>query len=217
MQAVGPLQSKPYHIHNQSLVTHFHLTYGDISMPHLVDKSGYPQDPVLRQLEFQLGDLAERWRGSYGDDEQQRHIIEMYHAILSKLYQQGWDAVLDVESELPDELMPDEYLRRNGRFKHSDESISLVDTGIIFIARNAARNGQLPHQIVALIRDRMNARFGGSRSIVAIEACICQAFEIPLREVRDVERWIGLFPTGDWTDLELDDYLAPWFTKWSSV
>ena len=87
-------------------------------MPHLVDSIGYPQDPKLRKLEFQLGDLAALWRGSFEDADRQRHIVDSYHAVLSRLYQLGWDSVLDVESELPDSLMPPEYLRRNRRYEH---------------------------------------------------------------------------------------------------
>jgi hypothetical protein len=44
-------------------------------------------------------------------------VIEEYHATLTKLYELGWDAALDVDSELPDELMPEEYLKRNSSSK----------------------------------------------------------------------------------------------------
>lgn len=77
-------------------------------MPHDVDNLGYPVDPELRQLESYLGELAARWRGTYRED-----IVQEYHATMSLLYELGWDAILDVESELPDELMPEQYLRRH--------------------------------------------------------------------------------------------------------
>jgi hypothetical protein len=84
-------------------------------MAHATDKSGYPLDPELRQLEFRLGDLAGLWRGAYGDQARQDDIVQEYSAILARLYDLGWDSELDVESELPDDLMPAEYLRRNPR------------------------------------------------------------------------------------------------------
>jgi hypothetical protein len=84
-------------------------------MAHLTDLSGYPLDPHLRELEFSLGDLAAQWRGSYDSPELQEQIRSEYTATLLKLYELQWDSVLDVESELPDRLMPIEYLKRHGR------------------------------------------------------------------------------------------------------
>ena len=84
-------------------------------MPHITDPLGYPVDPELRRLEFHLGDLAAQWRSTYGDDNRQAALVHEYHATLGILYAQGWDSVLDSESELPDALMPQEYMRRHGR------------------------------------------------------------------------------------------------------
>jgi len=84
-------------------------------MTHATDKSGYPIDPELRRLEFRLGDLAGLWRRMHGDQSQQDALVKEYVIIIAQLYSLGWDAVLDIESELPDRLMPDEYLKRNLR------------------------------------------------------------------------------------------------------
>lgn len=81
-------------------------------MTHEKDSIGYPVDPDLRQLEFRLGDLAAKWR-LHESPEQQQKIVQEYHAIMERLYQLGWDSILDVTSELPDELMPEEYLKRH--------------------------------------------------------------------------------------------------------
>jgi hypothetical protein len=81
-------------------------------MPHEVDDIGYPVDPVLRRLEFRLGDLAGMWRTSYGDTAKQTAIIKEYHDVMERLYSLGWDSGLDLESELPDKYMPEEYQRR---------------------------------------------------------------------------------------------------------
>lgn len=74
---------------------------------HEVDEFGFPTDPELRRLEDRLGDLAGMWRGTY--DEK---VVQEYHATMARLYELGWNDVLDMESELPDSLMPEEYLRR---------------------------------------------------------------------------------------------------------
>lgn len=81
--------------------------------PHTVDTFGYPVDPELRRLEFLLGDLAAEWRGSYDQPEKQRAIVISYHQTLQQLYDLGWDAELDRESHLPEEYMPEEYIKRN--------------------------------------------------------------------------------------------------------
>ena len=85
-------------------------------MAHTKDQSGYPLDPELRQAEFHLGDLAAMWRDAYGQPEQQEKIVQEYRDVLLRMYALGWESQLDVESELPDYLMPEEYLRRNSRF-----------------------------------------------------------------------------------------------------
>lgn len=84
-------------------------------MAHETDAIGYPIDPELRKLEFYLGDLAARWRGSYDRPDVQEALVREYWAVLNQLYALGWDSLLDIESELPDRLMPEEYMRRNSR------------------------------------------------------------------------------------------------------
>ncbi len=74
---------------------------------HQVDKFGFPIDPELNRLESYLGELAARWRGTWDQE-----IVKEYHAILAQLYALGWDGRLDIESELLDRLMPEEYLQR---------------------------------------------------------------------------------------------------------
>ena len=82
-------------------------------MSHEKDKIGYPTDPKLRQLEFRLGDLVGEWRGSFDSSLKQEQIVQEYHSTMQLLYDLGWDDILDAESELPDQLMPPEYLRRH--------------------------------------------------------------------------------------------------------
>lgn len=84
-------------------------------MAHATDASGYPLDMELDQLEFRLSDLAALWRGSFGDPAYQDEIVQEYRTILARLYELGWDSVLDIDSELPNKLLPEEYLRRNPR------------------------------------------------------------------------------------------------------
>jgi len=82
--------------------------------PHEVDKSGYPTEPLLRQLQIKLGGLAVEWRGlHHRGDEKQNDIVTQYHETMKRLYELGWDDILDIDAELPDKLMPQEYLRRH--------------------------------------------------------------------------------------------------------
>ena len=83
--------------------------------PHEVDDLGYPVDPIMRNLQRQLSYLAGELRGmARGDlDEAQWEIVREYHAVMKQLYEMGWDAILDMEAELPEHLMPEEYLRRH--------------------------------------------------------------------------------------------------------
>jgi hypothetical protein len=76
-------------------------------MAHEVDDIGFPIDPELRRLEKLVGYLAAKWRHNWDEE-----VVKEYHATIHRLYELGWDGVLDVESELPDELMPQEYLQR---------------------------------------------------------------------------------------------------------
>jgi hypothetical protein len=87
-----------------------------VNKPHKVDSIGYPVDPELRRLEFLLGDLAAEWRGSCEHPEKQQTIVITYHQTLRRLYDLGWDAELDLESHLPEEYMPEEYIKRNPGF-----------------------------------------------------------------------------------------------------
>jgi hypothetical protein len=79
-------------------------------MAHEVNDLGYPLDPELRHWQKMLGNLAAEWRAVYRGIDKQDEIVAEYHAILKKMYDKGWRSYLDVDSELPDSLMPDFYL-----------------------------------------------------------------------------------------------------------
>lgn len=44
-----------------------------------------------------------------------QQISQAYCAVLLRLYTLGWDAVLDADTELPDEFMPKEYFEHMAR------------------------------------------------------------------------------------------------------
>jgi hypothetical protein len=92
-------------------------------MAHEIDEIGLPVDPELKRLQLHLGYLAADW-GSYESEERQREIVEEYHATLNLLYSLGWDAALSIDSELPDALMPEEYLRRNPSYESGELTLS---------------------------------------------------------------------------------------------
>src|SRR3712207_1574399 len=85
-------------------------------MGHSVDASGFPVDPDLRRLENHLSDLAAEWRGSEAGSTEAAELVRQYHATVARLVDLGWDArtaELGYEDLLPDEIMPEAYLRRH--------------------------------------------------------------------------------------------------------
>ena len=88
--------------------------------PHEVDSSGYPMDPVLRNLQKKLGHLAATWRGMQNTPDAQAEIVKEYCSVMSKLYSMGWDDILDADAELPEELLPAEYKKRHPPMKSNN-------------------------------------------------------------------------------------------------
>jgi hypothetical protein len=66
-------------------------------------------EQLLQTMELKLSDLAALWRG-YKDTPQAENIIRQYHAILRCMIELGFRSPLDLDSELPNRLMPVEYL-----------------------------------------------------------------------------------------------------------
>ncbi len=59
---------------------------------------------TMDRLEDELGDLAVQWRR-----KPDHATVKKYHRLYKQLVELGWDQSLDVESHLPNELMPQEY------------------------------------------------------------------------------------------------------------
>ncbi len=66
-------------------------------------------EPMLKRMEASLSELAMYWRGS-DDDEEAEQIVQNYQALLRCMVAMGFHQSLLVEAELPDELMPQEYV-----------------------------------------------------------------------------------------------------------
>ena len=66
-------------------------------------------EPMLKNMEDSLSELAMRWRGS-SSDEEASVIAHHYQVILRCMIDLGFHQSLQVEAELPDDLMPQEYL-----------------------------------------------------------------------------------------------------------
>jgi hypothetical protein len=64
---------------------------------------------LLDNLETKLGSLAARWRGA-GNAQESALLVRQYQAVLRTMIELGYHQWLDVESELPDEYMPADYL-----------------------------------------------------------------------------------------------------------
>jgi hypothetical protein len=64
---------------------------------------------LLNTMEEKLSDLAALWRGQKNTTAADE-IVHQYQAILRCMIELGFRDSLDVDSELPDRLMPPEYL-----------------------------------------------------------------------------------------------------------
>jgi len=63
---------------------------------------------LLSEMERTLSTLAARWR-SRQDKPEAADIVRQYQAILRCMIELGYRDGLDPETELPDELLPQEY------------------------------------------------------------------------------------------------------------
>jgi hypothetical protein len=64
---------------------------------------------LVEQMEIKLSHLAMRWR-ERKDQPDAEEIVRQYQAMLRLMIELGFRDELYVDSELPDELMPQEYL-----------------------------------------------------------------------------------------------------------
>jgi hypothetical protein len=66
-------------------------------------------EQLISQMEIKLSHLAMRWRSRQNTPEA-GSIVRQYQALLRCMIELGYHEELYVDSELPDELMPAEYL-----------------------------------------------------------------------------------------------------------
>lgn len=66
-------------------------------------------ETLLKTLEHKLSDLAALWRSRRATPEADT-IARQYQAVLRCMIELGFRAPLDVDSELPNRLMPAEYV-----------------------------------------------------------------------------------------------------------
>lgn len=64
---------------------------------------------LIEQMEIKLSHLAMQWRAQK-DQANADSIVRQYQSMLRCMIDLGFDEELYVDSELPDELMPQEYL-----------------------------------------------------------------------------------------------------------
>jgi hypothetical protein len=68
-----------------------------------MDRITITQETLLDKL----GELVGEWRATKSDE-----VAKEYQAVLQTLLLMGWRGELDVDMELPDRLMPEEYLNQ---------------------------------------------------------------------------------------------------------
>ncbi len=76
------------------------------------ENHGDNPDAHIEELESRLCILALKWR-STANAEIRQEIKKEYHSIVRSLFSLGWDDYVDLDCELPDEDMPQEYFSRN--------------------------------------------------------------------------------------------------------
>ncbi len=64
---------------------------------------------LLKTMELKLSDLAALWRGNKYSPQAEA-IVRQYHAVLRCMIELGFREPLHADSELPNRLMPTEYL-----------------------------------------------------------------------------------------------------------
>jgi hypothetical protein len=66
-------------------------------------------EQLLKAMELKLSDLAALWRGNKTSPRAET-IVRQYQAVLRCMIELGFRDPLDADSELPNRLMPPEYL-----------------------------------------------------------------------------------------------------------
>ncbi len=75
------------------------------SIPRVI--GAFSSNLIYDELGHKLAELAAAWR-----THKKPELVQRYHHVLLTLLELGWDDELDVELELPNELMPAEYFLR---------------------------------------------------------------------------------------------------------
>lgn len=83
----------------------------------------HTENEATAALEQRLADLAADWRGETAAGR--AALAVAYAETLDALHACGWDDLLDVESMLPDALMPEVYFVRHREAVATDWSVSL--------------------------------------------------------------------------------------------
>jgi len=96
---------------NQTKITDLQNGYNQI-LPMSLSNAAKAMTSALDDidaLEDHLGQLAFQFRGAKRDEKKRRKIVKKYEVAMKKLFKIGWSGEPDVESQLPDEYMPQVY------------------------------------------------------------------------------------------------------------
>jgi hypothetical protein len=66
----------------------------------------------LHELLARLRAMAAEWKAAQPTRVTRDDLVERFRETLDQLYATGWDFALGWENELPDEVLPERYLRR---------------------------------------------------------------------------------------------------------
>ena len=92
----------------------------------------------------------------------------------------------------------------------ANEHYNALVQELVDIAHRAVLADHRPSQILKLIRDGWKAKTNEQFSYVGFVRCVKTAFDIPLRQARELETWNGLSVRGSMLDEDVDRFLQPW-------
>lgn len=91
-------------------------------MPHT------PENAVIRSYITQLAYYAALWRGRQRQHQshEAQQAIQQYHAVMELLWALPWEADLDPDEELPDDLMPLYYINYWATYHQLQRQLSVL-------------------------------------------------------------------------------------------
>jgi|GEM_PF-6317600 len=97
-------------------------------------------------LLFQIYDAASKWYTTKNPEH-----VKQYHDLYHQLRSRGWNGIIDVDAELPDNLMPQDYLNQVATAQHS-ETLTRPSITVTLTLDEDIDN----QEVMKVLRERLN-------------------------------------------------------------